>query len=399
MPSSPDIDRAADAIRTWGENRAWAGWDPYDALNSPFAPALTFGRPVGRRLLTQAVKTSPVNLRPLLRIPHERDPKGVALAASGYARLGSAREDESAAVAAIHLLDWLLEHPAPSNTGLGWAYHFDVQTRFFHYTRRTPNVIATAFVAHALLDAVRYLGETRFGDPVREVVAFLVNDLLLAGPAPHFRYVDEESALIHNANLLACSVLARSAQLLDDPALAEPAVAPLRTTLDAQAEDGSWPYSDRPGSDWVDNFHTGYALESLATCADLAPDAPERLLRGVEFWERALFLPDGTPRATSTRDLPYDSHSYAQAVETWLAVAPWRPHAVRHATHVAQLLATRMLAPEGHVYFEQRRFWLNRIPFVRWTTAAAFRAFARLLLAESASAKAPATEAAGAHLG
>ncbi len=399
MSSPPDIERAADAIRAWGERCAWAGWDPYDALNSPFAPALTLGRPVGRRLLTQVVKTSPVNLRPLLRIPCERDAKGVALAASGYARLGSAREDESAALAAVALLDWLLEHHAPTHTGIGWAYHFDVQTRFFHYTRRTPNVIATAFVAHALLDAVRYLGETRFRDPVREIVAFLVHDLLLAGPAPHFRYVDEEPALIHNANLLACSVLARSARLLDDPALAEPAVAPFRTSLDAQAGDGSWPYSERPGGDWVDNFHTGYVLESLATCAYLAPDVPERLLRGVEFWERALFLPDGTPRATSTRDLPHDSHSYAQAVDTWLAVAPWRPDAVQQATRVARLLVARMLAPDGHVYVEQRRFWLNRVPFVRWTTATAFRALARLLLAESTRAKATVMEATGAGLG
>ena len=79
MRSSRDIDEAVDAIRAWGERADWAGWDPYDALNSPFAPALTLGRPLGRRLLTQAVKTSPVNLRPLLRIPRERDAKGVAL--------------------------------------------------------------------------------------------------------------------------------------------------------------------------------------------------------------------------------------------------------------------------------------------------------------------------------
>ena len=97
LRSSADIDGAVDAIRAWGERCDWTGWDPYDALNSPFAPALTLGRPLGRRLLTQVVKGSPVNLRPLLRIPQERDAKGVALAASAYARLAAARADDSAA--------------------------------------------------------------------------------------------------------------------------------------------------------------------------------------------------------------------------------------------------------------------------------------------------------------
>ena len=35
--------RALDAIRRWGEARDWRGYDPYDALNSPFAPVLTLG--------------------------------------------------------------------------------------------------------------------------------------------------------------------------------------------------------------------------------------------------------------------------------------------------------------------------------------------------------------------
>ena len=39
---------------------------------------------------------------------------------------------------------------ARADTGLGWGYHFDVQTRFFAYRAGTPNMIATSFAAHAL---------------------------------------------------------------------------------------------------------------------------------------------------------------------------------------------------------------------------------------------------------
>ena len=114
-----------------------------------------------------------------------------------------------------------------------------------------------------------------------------------------------------------------------------------------------------------------------------------RLEHGLEYWARALFLPDGSPRGTSTATLPVDSHSYAQAIETWLAVAAWRGDALAHAERIAQLLLERMLAPDGHVYFEQRRLWTSKVPFVRWTTAAAFRALARLLQAQAAAAARP----------
>src|SRR5262245_36019748 len=47
------LDAALARIRAWGEARDWAGADPYDGLNSPLAPVLSLGTPLGRRVLTQ----------------------------------------------------------------------------------------------------------------------------------------------------------------------------------------------------------------------------------------------------------------------------------------------------------------------------------------------------------
>jgi hypothetical protein len=46
------------------------------------------------------------------------------------------------------------------------------------------------------------------------------------------------------------------------------------------------------------------------------------------------------------------------------------------------LLVERMLAPSGYVWFQERRLFTSRVPFIRWTTAPAFRALAGLLVAE-----------------
>jgi hypothetical protein len=367
-------------IRRWGEAHDWKGYDPYDALNSPAAPFLTLGTRPGRRTLTQAVKLSPLNLRPLLRIRPEWNAKALGLVASGYARL-SAAGDTTAGAPARRWLEWLAANHSGSPTFMAWGYHFDVQTRFFSYARDTPNTIATSFVAHAFLDGVELLGDQRWAEQSLAAARFLEERMLFSGlDGTYFRYLPREDELVHNANLLACAVLARTARVLGAGSLAEPARRALETSLGAQREDGSWPYAVGPAGDWVDNFHTGYVLESLAHCATLRPDARGRLEQGLAFWDGALFADDGTPKYFPHQTDPLDAHCYATAIDTWLSVAQWHPLALQRADRLAELLIARMLDPAGFVHFQQRRLWTNRVPFVRWTSAPSFRALAGLLL-------------------
>src|SRR2546430_1115277 len=119
-----------------------------------------------------------------------------------------------------------------------------------------PNTIATTFVAHAFLDGGELLGEPRWTEAARSAGRFLMRRMLANGPSgPYFRYLPDEGELVHNANLLACAVLARAG-------VEEPTSAALGTSLRAQRADGSWPYSEGRQCDWVDNFHTAYVLES-----------------------------------------------------------------------------------------------------------------------------------------
>ncbi len=374
-----ETSAALDAIRRWGEERDWRGHDPYDALNSPFAGVLTLGTPLGRRMLTQAVKRSPVNLRPALRIRRDWNAKAIALVASGYARLFAARGDATAAASARRWLDWLVEH-STSDVGLGWGYHFDVQTRFFFYRAGTPNAIATSFAGHALLDGAELLGEEKYAAAAGDVARFLRERMLTeeAG-ASFFRYLPAESELVHNANLLACSVAARTPIIRGEP-VDDRVVAAVRTSLDAQHADGSWPYAAGSAGEWVDNFHTGYVLEALRPFDRLEDRVRPALELGFDYWERELFADDRTPRYTPSSLYPIDAHNYAQAVETWVSAAGWRPGVLERADGCARLLVTRMLNPRGYVDFQQGRLIRSRVPFVRWTTAPTFRALAGLEL-------------------
>lgn len=392
------MQESVDRMQAWGEARAWSGADPYDALSSPLAPLLTLGTAHGRRLLTQAVKRAPLDLRPVLRIPAARNAKAIGLVASGYARLGQATGDAHARAEAVRWLDWLLANPAPAAGGLAWGYHFDVQTRFFFYPAGSPNTIATAFVAQALLDGVELLGEERFAAPARSVADYLSSTLLVErGDGPFFAYVPGDTQLIHNANALACAVLARASRVAGADGALGVAARALEATLTAQRDDGSWPYAEAARNGWVDNFHTGYLLEALAECSTALPAVAAPLARGAAFWEEELFLEDGRPKYYPDRAFPLDTHCYAQAVDTRLALRRLDATAVLRAERVAQLLVERMLDPRGFAWFQEHRRWTSRTPFVRWTTAPSFRALAHLLLVR-AEATAPRGEVVGARL-
>jgi hypothetical protein len=367
-----DVRDVVARLRTWGEARDWAGADPYDALNAPLSRALTLDTALGRRLLTQAVKLSPLDLRPLLRIPPAHNEKAIALVASGYASLGSLG-DTAASDSAGRWLDWLVPRRAAGDRG--WGYHFEVQTRVFRYAAGTPNAIATSFAIQALLDGVELLGDDRWLAAAQAGARWLRDELLASGPTgPYFRYLPGEGELVHNANALCAAALARYARLADDAVLAATAREALETTLAAQAEDGSWPYAE--GHTWIDNFHTAYVLESLAAFDDA--DVARALESGLAFWRDRLFLPDGTPRYDARSTLPLDAHCYASAIDTFVAVGD-----LPRARRTAAVLFRDLLDPRGFIRFQRRRFWTSRVQLVRWTNAPAFRALARLLVADA----------------
>src|SRR5690348_17169875 len=131
----------------------WAGYDPYDALNSRAFKALPFlNSRVPRLILTQALKRSPFNIRPLLFIPRLQNAKGIALFLSAFVKLSNA------GIANVeHLIptmaDRLVALRSAAVSYSCWGYSFPWQTRTIVVPAGAPNLVCTSFVANALLDA------------------------------------------------------------------------------------------------------------------------------------------------------------------------------------------------------------------------------------------------------
>ena len=83
-----DVEAAILKLVAYCRANDWAGYDPYDALNSPIFRALPFlDHRLPRLVFTQALKRSPVNFRGMLHIPKTQNPKGIALFLSAFVTL------------------------------------------------------------------------------------------------------------------------------------------------------------------------------------------------------------------------------------------------------------------------------------------------------------------------
>src|SRR2546430_1922929 len=75
-----DVRITAVKLLAYCRTNDWAGYDPYDALNSRIVAALpVLNSRVPRLVLTQALKRSPMNIRRLMLVPKTQNPKALAL--------------------------------------------------------------------------------------------------------------------------------------------------------------------------------------------------------------------------------------------------------------------------------------------------------------------------------
>ncbi|MGB9488471.1 MAG: delta-aminolevulinic acid dehydratase, partial [Terriglobia bacterium] len=80
-----DMEEALRKLLAYLRSSDWAGYDPYDALNSRLLTALPFlNARVPRLVLTQGLKRSPISVRRLMVIPKTQNPKAIALFLSAF---------------------------------------------------------------------------------------------------------------------------------------------------------------------------------------------------------------------------------------------------------------------------------------------------------------------------
>lgn len=382
---------AAARLLDWMDAREWRGHDPFDLLLSPLAaPFRPFRWPSVAWI--QVGKRSPVDLRPLLRVPPHENPKALALGVEGclaLVRSGDAAARDAAVRRAPGLLTRLLDAEAPEG---GWGYPFPWANRHFLAPAGTPSGVVTSFVTRALMaaldadardgSAARGTALLPGGPPRARVEGAVVRGGAFAAerlrrvPTPEgplLSYTPLDRRGVHNASLLAAAAMARGASLPGgDPAWAETARAVAASTLRAQRPDGSWPYGVSRRDGFVDSYHTGYVLTALAEVdarvgLEGTAGAAER---GLSYWRRA-FLAGPAVGPRPDRPYPVELHAVAQGILTLLEAGDGE-----EARRLVGWALDHALLPDGAFVHSWAPGRVNAVPYLRWVQAWMFRALA-----------------------
>jgi uncharacterized protein YyaL (SSP411 family) len=387
MIASNPRETCEDALR-WARTRDYAGYDPYDGLNSPILSRLATNW-LSRLVAIHGVNKSPVNLRPALGVEPERNPKGIALFATAYLRLYEATGEESYLDEAETLLEWLASNSSPATDRRAWGYNFDWQNaRRFFLPAYHPSIVVTVFCGRAFLEHHELTGDDWSLDVARDAAAFIRAEINVESVAGFdaYTYTPYDSFVVINANALAAAFFLRLDAVAGDEALRGRALDLYEFVLHAQDDSGAWYYSMPPSDSHLshDNFHTGFVLESLqelvesAFADDRARDAYER---GLRFYRRHLFEADGAPKFEHDRSRPYDAHAAAQALITLVRADD--PNARGVATRLYGWTMERLYDRSGYFYRREGRLFDDETPYMRWSQAWMCVALATVVAAES----------------
>lgn len=379
-----NVAQYVEEMRSCIESAGYAGYDPYDALNSPLI-RLCCGRSKWSRIAaTQFLKWCPLNVRPLLGIRRGHNPKAIGLFLGAYSRLYALKKDSQCHIQIEYLLSLLEKLRSSGYSGDCWGYNFDWQSRTVFRPKWTPTIVNTSFIGHALLDCYEMTGTQRALDVAATIPEFVLSDLhrTVIGDTLCFSYTPVDREVIHNANLLGASLLVRLARYKNDPRLTTAALSSLAYSMRRQRSDGSWYYADTPDQRWIDSFHTGFNLKAIRYFlrAGLAREYVPAYHAGVRYYKDKFFLTDGAPKYYNDGLYPMDIHAPAQAVSFFAYEGGEYDDLTER---ILAWMLRHMYRGNGCFCYRRGRFLTNRIVYMRWSQAWAFSALVDYLYAKT----------------
>lgn len=393
-----DYQAATLRLLEYCRSRDWAGHDPYDAMNSRlFAAFPVLDRRLPRLVLTQLLKRSPINLRPLLLIPPTQNAKAMGLFLTSMLNLHKAGLAEESAVHAM--ADKVAGLRSVGTKDWCWGYSFAWQTRTLIVPRGVPNLVCTTFVANSLLDAYEHFRTPRYLEMAASAAEYIRRDLYWESETEAgFCYPSATvRTRVHNANLLAAGLFCRISHHTGEKRFLDPAFRAARYSAGRQAADGSWQYGELPTQQWVDNFHTGYNLSGLRVVNHYAGtnEFEPHIRRGFEYYRTHFFREDGAPRYFHNATYPIDAHCVSQSILTPLEFRELHPDNTALAARVADWALDNMWDERGFFYYRILPYCKIRTSYMRWVQAWMLLAFTALVEQRKASPAKP-TPAAGA---
>lgn len=374
-------------LEAYCEKEGFMGWDPFDGLNSRLfqsIPVISKNR-LARLAWIQTFKRSPVNLRKLTGVKKEYNNKGLGLFLSGYCNKYQSTSEKKYLDKIHSLSSKLLELQNNEWSGSCWGYNFDWQARAFYQPKNTPTVVASVFIASALLDAFEITGSMELLNTARSTCNFILKDLNRSYNEKDdfsFSYSPLDKSVVFNASFLGSRLLARVYSFTKENELIVEAKKSIDFCMDYQHTNGSWSYGSLPFHRWIDNFHTGYNLECIADYIKYSGDNSYevQLSKGFGYYINTFFTNEGIPKYYNDSFYPIDIHSPAQLVITIVKLNKFQEQKKLLDT-VLKWTIENMQSEKGYFYYQINKYFSSKIPYMRWAQAWMFYSLSTYLKA------------------
>jgi len=368
------FNNALSLLISWCEKEEFAGYDPYDTLNSPLNFKV-FGK-WGPPFAIQFQKRNPLNIRSLLGIKKGHNPKGMGLFLKAYSILYQKTGDSKYLDKANWLFNWLNTNYSKGYSGKCWGYNFDWASPGSYLPAYTPSVVVTSFVVDGIFEYYKVTQNKQAKEAILSASNYISIDIPVTElpEGISFSYTHLSKGCCYNASLLAAEVLAKADFLEQKNIYTDKINKAIDFVVSKQKLDGEWWYSYNPDKDTERkqiDFHQGFVLTSLSNLNQLLPDprkdVKEAIEKGLKFYKNSQFLENGRSLWRLPKKWPVDIHNQSQGIITFVNLSHFDPSYMQFAHKIAEWTIQNMQDKSGYFYYRKTPLFMNKIPYVRWS--------------------------------
>lgn len=371
-----EIDQSYSKLDQYVRNEHFAGYDPYDTLNSSI-PFRKWGKwpPI---LAIQIQKRNPFGSRKLLRIKKGVNPKGLGLFLHSYSLAYQRNPDEGLRETMDDLFRQIKDCRTKGYQEYCWGYNFDWASPVKYLKAYSPTIVASVFIAKGIYAYYEATGSEEAYSVLVSIGDFIQNHLATTEDETGicFSYSVEMRDCCYNATLLGTEHFARLYHISGNEIYRQLAQKSASFVIHRQKPDGSWNYSlnyetgvERKQID----FHQGYILDSLhyykTFGKDQSPQLEQAIRKGLQFYKEQQFQPKGKSFWRLPKKWPVDIHNQTQGIITFSRLKEYSPEYLNFAQTIANWTIENMQHSDGHVYYKKYPTHMVKIPMMRWGQA------------------------------
>jgi hypothetical protein len=379
-----DIERSLKRLQSYIESENFKGYDPYDTLNSPW-PFHWLGK-WGPILAIQFQKRNPFNIRKLLGIKKDYNPKAMGLFLHAYSLQYQQKKDEAILQQMEFLFNWLLENKTKGYDEYCWGYNFDWASPVKFLKKYSPTIVVSGFVAKGIFEYYQATQNQKAVEVLKSIGNFAEKELAWTKNEDGYcvSYSTKEVDCCYNANMLGAELYARLHSITNEYKYKELACKMTDFTIAHQQKNGSWNYSIdiKTGKERTQiDFHQGYVLDSIHYVIKYCGENEgykNSLEKGAIFYSKQQFKPNGQSLFRLPKKHPVEIHNQSQGIITLTRLAYLNTQYAIFAEVIAQWTTENMQSKKGYFYYKKYPMYTIKTPFMRWSQAWIFLALTEL---------------------